>query len=221
MTRDISEFELLLRERGGVNNRIVDSTPAPAPANRVVAEKSCSIDEFIEMVAQIVSKTLGKKYGVEFQPDEGARIKVEPAEALEHPYITYSLLNMAPKNELKPRFRENIKEKVDDARDLYMARPGRVYGQKMICHFQFNVIAGDYKVANEVIKIFEELIFNYTAFFKRNGVSELLYERRYTDTNLDMYRQSTSVRSVQYYVELERLYAEFNTEFDGISFVKD
>ena len=56
---------------------------------------------------------------------------------------------------------------------------------------------------------FESLIFNYTAFFKKNGVAEILFEKHFTDRNLDPFRQNLSIRSLQYYVEIERLFTEF------------
>ena len=74
---------------------------------------------------------------------------------------------------------------------------------------QFHIIASDYRQANKVMNDFESLIFNYTAFFKKNGVAEILFEKHFTDRNLDPFRQNLSIRSLQYYVEIERLFTEF------------
>ena len=217
LRREISELELLLQGKEQEQNRLVDRIQHDVPPERTKAEKSCTVDEFIEMIGQVVSKTLGKKYGAEFRPNEGERIKLDPEHPIDHPYITYKIVNMQPDGELKPRLRESIYEKVKDARDKEMARPGHIWGQKFSCTVQFDIIAGDYKGVAEVINAFEELMFNYSAYFKRNGVQELLYGRRFTDSDLDMYRQSTSARTVQYNLKIERLYSEFVTEIDGVT----
>ena len=170
------------------------------------------------MVGKAVSKAMKKKK-VEFMPDEGARLTSDMLEKLDHPVITYSVIDMVPKGELKPRIRESINERLSGKINMNADRPGHVMGQKFKCIVQFNVIASDYKQSDSVMKDFEDLIFTYTAYFKRNGVAELLFSKRFTDQNLDTYRQSASVRSLQYYVEIEQLYAEFTTVTELVAIV--
>ena len=64
---------------------------------------------------------------------------------------------------------------------------------------------------------FEDLIFNYTPYFKKNGVAEILFEKHFTDKNLDLFRQTLSVRSLQYYLEIEKLTAVFETDIEEIT----
>ena len=63
---------------------------------------------------------------------------------------------------------------------------------------------------------FEELIYAYTHYFKKNGVAEVLFEKHLTDKNFDVFRQRMSVRNLQYYVEVEKLYTVFDSEFKEI-----
>ncbi|MED1125329.1 hypothetical protein [Bacillus atrophaeus] len=177
------------------------------------ANKSATLQDFIKMVGKIVSVAL-KDREVEFVPDEGNRIIVDPATTVEHPYITYKIIERTPKGEKKPRERESlIGENVhrDDER-----RQGRVYGQKFKCYIQFDVIASEYSEADEVMNTFEDLILSYAHYFKKNGVAELLFEKHFTDENFDVYRQNVSVRSLQYYVEVEKLTVVFDSEIKDI-----
>ena len=177
------------------------------------AQKSASLSDFMEMISMLVSKTMKKK-GVVFKPDEGARLQVDQVNKVDNPYIFYEVIDRTPKKELKPREREEIIEVTDDKNGR---RQGRIYGQKFECTVQFNFLACDYTSVNTVMNDFEDLIFNYSAYFKKNGVAEILFKRHFTDKNLDIYRQTLSVRSLQYYVEIEKLFAAFETEIEAIT----
>lgn len=177
------------------------------------AEKSASLMDFMDMIAMIVSRAM-KKDMVEFSPDEGARIKTDMAKSIDHPYIFFSIVEAKPKGEAKPRVRQEV---VEGTRDEAQARQGVVYGQKFEALVQFNVVACDYKTADRVMSELEDLIFGYTAYFKKNGVAELLYNKRFTDKDWNIYRQSFSVRSVRYYVEIEKLYTQFGTSMQDIT----
>lgn len=212
------DLEMLLQanqdnESGVEENpeRIVENRKRAAPPLK--ATKSANLQDFIKMVAKIVGVAL-RDQKVEFIPDEGKRLVVDPGEKLENPYITYKVISRTPKGEIKPRERESlIKENThrDDE-----GRQGRVYGQKFKCYVQFNIIASEYNEADEVMSIFEDLILSYTHYFKRNGVAEILFEKHFTDENFDIYRQSVSVRSLQYYVEVEKLTVVFDSEIKDI-----
>ena len=208
----------MLQRRRDANNNLLDDRNIPkiidsiSKQPKTKAIKGASLDDFMDMIAKVVSKAM-KKDKVEFCPDEGARIKIDMAEKLDHPYIYFDFISRVPKDELKPRIREAIDER---RYDDHSKRIGIVYGQKFKCILQFNIIACDYRTVSKVMNNFEELIFNYTAYFKKNGVAEILFEKHFTDTNLDEYRQHVSVRSIQYYVEIEKLFTEFASEIDDI-----
>lgn len=203
----IDTLDALLQQREDAYNRVLPKSyetekPSYPPTTAV---KSATLDSFMEMIGTLVAKTM-KKTKAEFVPDEGARIEVDMAVPIDHPRIYYEVISRKPKSELKPRPREEIHELTADDGSR---RQGRVWGQKFECHVQFHIAASDYKQANKVMNDFESLIFNYTAFFKKNGVAEILFEKHFTDRNLDPFRQSLSIRSLQYYVEIERLFTEF------------
>ena len=203
----IDTLDALLQQREDAYNRVLPKSyetekPSYPPTTAV---KSATLDSFMEMISTLVAKTM-KKTKAEFVPDEGARIEVDMAVPIDHPRIYYEVISRKPKSELKPRPREEIHELTADDGSR---RQGRVWGQKFECHVQFHITASDYKQANKVMNDFESLIFNYTAFFKKNGVAEILFEKHFTDRNLDPFRQSLSIRSLQYYVEIERLFTEF------------
>lgn len=212
----IDDLSTLLQKRQDASNALLPlsyKTDVSKLPEAQKAQKSASLEDFMEMISMIVSKTM-KKDGVVFSPDEGARPKVDMASKIEHPYIFYEVIKRIPKGERKPRAREEIIEAVTDANSQ---RQGRIWGQKFACIVQFNFLTCDYNQANKVMNDFESLIFNYAAYFKKNGVAEILFEKHFTDQNLDMYRQSLSVRSIQYYVEIEKLFAEFVSDIEAIT----
>lgn len=89
-----------------------------------------------------------------------------------------------------------------------------VWGQRQKVIVQFNILACDYVQANRVMNNLEELIFKYTAYLKKNGVAEILFQMQGTDRNLDYYRQSSSVRSLQYMIEIEKLFVQFDSDIE-------
>lgn len=178
------------------------------------ANKSATLFDFIKMVGKVISTGTDEEK-IEFVFDEGKRLTNDPSEKIEHPFITYKIISRQPMLELKPREREStINESVDKSKD---GRQGRIYGQKFKCLVQFNIIASEYTAADRVMNIFEDLIFSYTHFFKKNGVSEILFENHLTDKDYDIYRQDLSVRNLVYYVEIEKLYVMFDSDIEDIS----
>lgn len=212
---NINEFETLLRQRNSDDRQHIIERVDPEIPERLVADRNASIDDFIVMLSTIVSKVM-KKQKVEFKPDEGIRLSADQAEELNHPYIMFRILDAQPKMEIKPRIRE-VGLKGLDNQQREVRRSGEIWGQMFGCVIQFDILAGGYKEATQVMNDFEDTIFTYTAYFKRNGVKDIRFTRRLTDSNLDMYRQKCSVRSLQYSVEIEKLFARFDTEIEGIN----
>lgn len=197
---------LIQRRERVVNKPVRKEMPKP-----LKSQKSATLDDFIGMVAKIVSRTLSK-HNAEFIPDEGAVI-ADSAKKLEHPVILYSVISRTPKLELKPRQLENIIEDIDDKGNR---RYGSTWSQRQNCLVQFDVVACDYITANEVMSTFEDIILTYAGYFKNNGVAEIIFQKYYTDRNLDRYRQTLSVRSIQYMVEIEKLITVFDTTIEDI-----
>lgn len=191
-------LEQLLSERDNANNyHIADKIAKPPTVAKQKADEEADLDKLMIMINKLVTKTM-KKDKVEFCPDEGARPIADPAKKIDHPYIFYDIVSSIPATELKPRIRETFAEDSEDN------RTGIIYGQTFDAIVQFNIVACDYLTATKVMKALEELLFIYTAYFKQRGVSELIFSQRFTDKNWDMYRQSCSVRTLQYRVRYEK-----------------
>lgn len=183
-----------------------------AQAKIQTAEKSASMFDFIKMISKLSALVL-KDLKVEFIPDENKNIVKNPELPLDHPVITYKVIHRKPKDELKPRIRQTIDEVTDDQTD---ERIGEVYGQKFKCLIQFNVFASVYDLAEQVMEKFEEMIFTYTGYFKKNGVAEIVFDQQLTDENYDLFRQTISVRNLRYYVEVEKLTVIFQEKIKEI-----
>lgn len=212
-TSSMDDFEYLLKQRdNNINGNIKDFIVETENINPLQANKQASLEDFIEMLSTISSKALKD---VIFIPDEGARLLKDQKETMNTSYILYEVLERQPMTELKPRAREEIIEHTDDINN---DRRGIVWGQKFISVVQFNILGCDYKTCNKVMELFEELIFKYTAYFKKNGVSEILFKSQLTDKNLDFYRQSLSVRSLQYKIITEKLFVQYRSNISSIKF---
>ena len=214
MIDESQDLSYLLQQNRDHSVKIVDEIKNGQRPEPLKAEKSASLEDFIEMVGMLIRKTM-KKQRVEFIPDEGARLSVDVTQKMDHPYITFDVISRVPSKELKPRVREVIRENIPDKRNQ---RTGLVWGQRQDAVIQFNIFACDYIKANDVMKKLEDLIFMYTAFFKKNGVAEVLFRQQGTDQNLDYYRQGCSVRSLQYSLSIEKLMVQYDSDIESIAF---
>ena len=210
-----NELEDLLQTRYE-KNRVTNIYPAGdirASATPLsTAAKNATVEDFISMVTKLSNKAL-KSLNVEFYPDEGATI-ADPEKKLEKTAILYRVIERKPKNELKMRHSENIEEIVDEKNNK--KRLGQIWSQRQDCIIQFDIVASDYATANKVMNSFEDMIFQYSGYFKKNGVAEIYFKKYFTDTSIDRYRQYLSVRSIQYFVEIEKQTTIFNSTLEEI-----
>lgn len=208
----------LLQDRNGdipssYVNEIIYNVPSPN-LQLIKTNASATLDQFIEMVNRIATKVL-KKHGIIFSPDEGSKTKVSSTETLDQTHIQYKIKSRKPRyNTLKPVPLENFTESTPDGQAV---RNGMVYTQKFDCIVQFDILASDYVRANEVMNAFEDAMFNYTAYFKKNGVSEVLFLEQFTDSDLDVYRNHVSVRSLQYKIVIERNRIQYSVPQNTLS----
>ena len=210
-----NELEDLLQSRYE-KNRVSNLYPAGDVRASVTplstAAKNATVEDFISMVTKLSNKAL-KSLNVEFYPDEGATI-ADPEKKLEKTAILYRVIERKPKNELKMRHSENIEEVVDEKTNK--KRLGQIWSQRQDCIIQFDIIASDYATANKVMNSFEDMIFQYSGYFKENGIAEIYFKKYFTDTSIDRYRQYLSVRSIQYFVEIEKQTTIFNSTLEEI-----
>ena len=201
-------------EKIGVRNESAMGKDLSVKIDKQQADKNCDLDDLFNMINKLVVKAL-KKDNVEFNPDEGARFVVDQQVPINHPIIQFDVISYEPKLELKPRVINQFIEESDDKNDRWK-RHGQVWSQRFKCVIQFNIIGSDYITANKVMRDFEELMFRYSGYFKQQGVAEIVFKSRFSDKNYDYYRQNLSVRSLQYYVEIERNYVSYDTDISGV-----
>lgn len=210
-----NELEDLLQTRYE-KNRVTNLYPAGDVRASITplstAAKNATVEDFISMVTKLSNKAL-KSLNVEFYPDEGATI-ADPEKKLEKTAILYRVIERKPKNELKMRHSENIEEVVDEKNNK--KRLGQIWSQRQDCIIQFDIVASDYATANKVMNSFEDMIFQYSGYFKKNGIAEIYFKKYFTDTSIDRYRQYLSVRSIQYFVEIEKQTTIFNSTLEEI-----
>jgi len=205
---DAFEQMLQRRENSRRRNEVQGQRILKTDTDYSRAEKGASMNDFFELVKKMVLRGL-KKYKVEIVPNDGPRRVLDPAEKIDHPIIYYKVVSRVPRDKnYKPRFREDIYDKNPDGSEL---RQGAIYGQFFDCEIQFDIIASDYSTADTVMNAFEDAMQKYAGFFKRNGVSEVLFAKQFTDENLDIYRQKMSVRSLVYDVAIERIRLAYDT----------
>lgn len=178
------------------------------------AKESASFDDFIAMTSKLVCLTMDDlEYEVEFMPQDNLDKIVDPDMKTDKVYITYNLVSRQPLREIKPMAREEIIEKCDVTGE---ERLGTIYGQKYNCEVQFNIFASEYKIANEVMKIFEDMLFSFTGYMKEKGILNILFKQQFTDYDYNIYRKSMSVRNLRYTVETENLIVIFNDKVEQV-----
>lgn len=207
------DLSVMLQERKDHTSLVSNVTRlVPTNVKKQQSVKGATLYDLIGMISEIVTKA-SKERNIIFEPDEGVRVRNDQTYSIDESHIFYSVISRKPCLELKPRERQEVDE-VDAAGKV---RQGRIWGQRFECVLQFDIIAGNYVVANQTLDFFEDLMFNYTFYFKKNGVVEILFDEQLTDSNFNIYRQDLSVRSLRYRVWIEKLYAAFDAgEIDGI-----
>lgn len=178
------------------------------------AKKTASFDDFISMTSKLICLTMDDlEYEVEFMPQDNMDRIIDPDVKTDKVFITYNLISRIPLREIKPMPREEIIEKCDVSGE---ERMGMIFGQRYDCEVQFNIFASEYTIANEVMKMFEDMLFSFTGYMKENGIANILFKEQFTDTDYNIYRKSMSVRNLRYTIETENLIVVFNDKVEKI-----
>lgn len=116
-----------------------------------------------------------------------------------YPSIMYGLeLRKSHASDPKMRFREMV---YDADKQPYL-----VSGQKFDNVVSFTAITEkEPELAEEVIEVFEDFMIEMTPIFKEMGVSEILYSRRYADSEESRAGEGVVKRKVAYLVRLEKI----------------
>lgn len=194
----ITEFEMLISQADLHQDlaRAEIKRASEVKPSKTKAEKTATLFDAIVMIGNLAKQSL-KDLKVEFSTYDQNYIFKDPEIKIDNPYITFRVISRKPKVERKPRVRETI-----DDNSLM----GEIYGQKFTCIVQFNIFGATANDAEIVMQRFEEMVFNYTGYLKRNGVSEILFEDQITDDEINNFHQILSVRSIRYRIEIEHIY---------------
>ena len=157
------------------------------------------------------------KISIENSIEIEQNILKDPEIVIDRPHITYRVISRKPKNEYKPIIREEVIE----CDEYGEQRPGVIYGQFFDCIIQFNIFAGENRLANQVMEKFEELMIAHAGFFKQKGVSDFYFREQLTDSEYNNFRETLSVRNIRYYVQIEKLTVIFNRKVNDIKTVGD
>lgn len=80
-----------------------------------------------------------------------------------------------------------------------------LYRQWFECNVEFNIYGRTNKEARQLQKKFETLLTVYTGYLKRNGISEMVFQREVSPKCSLNYDESTPMRSIYYYIRFESI----------------
>lgn len=80
-----------------------------------------------------------------------------------------------------------------------------IYRQWFDCNVEFNFYGRTNKEARQLQRKFETLLAVYTGYLKRNGVSEILFEREVSPKCSLNYIENTPMRCIYYYIRFETI----------------
>ena len=80
-----------------------------------------------------------------------------------------------------------------------------MYRQWFDCNVEFNIYGRTNAEARKMRKKFENLLSVYAGYLKRNGVSEIMFEREVSPKSSLNYDESTPMRCIYYYIRFESI----------------
>jgi hypothetical protein len=153
------------------------------------ANNSMSYLEFIAMVKYLWER---------IHPDIPIR-PVQSGAFAKYPVIVYGLELRKP-HLVEPKERQR-EEKKDDQGNIYTVK-----AQRFNNIVSFSAISKtDPELVEHLIEEFESFMLEYTSVFKKNGVSDLFYSRRVSDSEATRVAEDLNVRSIHYDVILEKV----------------
>lgn len=175
------------------------AAPDPLLSHRLEFIHENSLVRFTEIFPSMI--------GNENQSSSGLLIDKGPM----RPTVIYNLSRKEPggidgkpfgsTKEYKYRVRETIKDPDSPSHTIELR--GRCFDNIV----QFDCCTTDNASANKLARWFEKFIDLYEWVLKLNGVQQILYWSRFTDTSSQKWRQDLVVRSIQYYFRTEEIEA--------------
>ncbi len=160
------------------------------------------IEQFANILKKLCNAAWGSEWG-ELSPD----LKTgEDSSKIILPQITVDINTRdisTGLGGLKPLLIDIIDEEDEDGNptgDAFL-----VYRQWFDCNVEFDIYGQNNKQARQLQKKFENLLAVYTGYLKRQGVSEILFEREVSPKNSLNYDESAAMRCIYYYIRLESI----------------
>ena len=160
------------------------------------------IEQFANILKKLCNAAWGSEWG-ELSPD----LKTgEDSSKIILPQITVDINTRdisTGLGGLKPLLIDIIDEEDDDGNptgDAFL-----VYRQWFDCNVEFDIYGQNNKQARQLQKKFENLLAVYTGYLKRQGISEILFEREVSPKNSLNYDESAAMRCIYYYIRLESI----------------
>jgi len=172
-----------------------------------------TIDELADIIKKLCNAAWGTDWG-EFSPD----IKYgENSDEIILPQITIEIntRDITENMSLKPALIDYIKEK--DANGNETGDVFLVYRQLYDCNVEFNIYGRNSQEAREYTKKLETLLNVYAGYLKRQGVSEILFEREVSPKSSLNYTENKNMRSIFYYIRLEEITLVRQSLINGIN----
>lgn len=104
---------------------------------------------------------------------------------------------------IKPKLVDIVKEM--DSNDEETGDAFLIYRQWFDCNIEFNFYGRTNKEARQLQKKFENLITVYTGYLKRQGISEIFFEREVSPKSSLNYDESIPMRCIYYYIRFESI----------------
>lgn len=104
---------------------------------------------------------------------------------------------------LKPTLVDIIKETDENGQETGDAF--LIYRQWFDTNVEFDIYGRTNQEARQLQKKFENLLNVYTGYLKRNGISEMFFEREVSAKNSLNYNESTPMRCIYYYIRFESI----------------
>ena len=164
-----------------------------------------NIDD-VEQLADILKKLCNAAWGSDWGELSPDLKKGESSSEIILPQITIDIntRDIAEKiGGLKPKLIDIVNEldaNEEDTGDAFL-----VYRQWFDCNVEFNFYGRTNKEARQLQKKFENLITVYTGYLKRQGISEIFFERETSPKTSLNYDESTPMRSIYYYIRFESI----------------
>ena len=104
---------------------------------------------------------------------------------------------------LKPTLVDIIKETDENGQETGDAF--LIYRQWFDTNVEFNIYGRTNREARKLQKKFESLLSIYSGYLKRNGISEIFFEREVSPKSSLNYKESTPMRCIYYYIRFESI----------------